>query len=290
MRAERLGKPCAASEGADALVERAARQRLSAPGAEERRCGKLRTADLDVLAKIRGHLIVEGNRALVAALAAHGEGEGTKVDASLAQPRTLARANAGAIEQGDERTVTDADHGVEAAGLEYTRHFISIERCGELACGGLDPGKSGEGARLRLEVPHGDDRPVEAPEDRHRAVHRCGAVVALATQVLEVLEHLARGDGIGLAVAARFAPPPELPERRLVGRDRQRTQAPCHAVRAQIQCQPVTPLHDSNPLVWSFLLSCAENRTHKRPVERRSWGYPLPTPPPKSCPDHHSRV
>src|SRR5258708_37542902 len=132
MRGERLGKPCTAAEGADALVERAARQRLSAPGAKERCGGELRTADLDVLAKIRGHLIVVGDRALVAALAAHGEGEGTKVDASLAQPRTLARANAGAVEQGDESTVADADHGVEAAGLEHTRHFIGIECCGEL--------------------------------------------------------------------------------------------------------------------------------------------------------------
>src|SRR5206468_4312607 len=81
----------------------------------------------------------------------------------------------------------------------------------------LDRGEAHEWVLAHIEVPHRDDCPIEAAEDRDRAVDRRRAVVALAAQILEVLKHLAPGDVVRrFAGRARLDPDPKLWVRRSV--------------------------------------------------------------------------
>ena len=89
-----------------------------------------------------------------------------------------------------------------------------------------------------IELAHRDDRAVELTQYRQHSVDGSIAVAAVISQVLQVLEYIARGHLIRRSIGMLQAKPrAELHERGLVGGERQRPQSARDTVRADVETQ-----------------------------------------------------
>lgn len=244
MRRHSLRDPGAMPPGANALVDRTARHAIASTTAKERRTGD----GGSTIMSVRGHggddPFVERQAAFMTAFADHGDRTGIEVDVSFGERRTLRYADAGAVEQREDRAIAQAQNGIVGRQRQQLLNLLVGVRHRQLLTCCLDRRECGHRVVWRVEIPHGDHRPVEVLQDGNGAVDGAVAVLAHVAKVLHVLQDIARGDRVGCLVVERNAHVLlKLTKCGIVRRDRLRAQSACGAVHLCVELDPVRPHH-----------------------------------------------